>query len=277
MSGSQLAIKNRIRSIESTMKITKAMQLVAASKYQRQKERMSKNKEYAIELKELLDSILANIDNSDHPYLKKRADDHPCTIIYTSDMGLCGSFNANIFKLIENECSHDEDMIMLGTRGAGWIKNKDYHVIQTLIQLEDDCYSDIVSLAEQLLEKYLNGEITSIHVIYTEFKNPITFIPHKIKILPIEKKKKDGYKAETIFEPSEEEILERLIPMAVKSILYSYYLETKTSEQASRRTSMENASDNARELKDTLTLQYNQARQAAITQEITEIVAGSAT
>lgn len=277
MSGSQLAIKNRIRSIESTMKITKAMQLVAASKYQRQKERMSKNKEYAIELKELLDSILANIDNSDHPYLKKRADDHPCTIIYTSDMGLCGSFNANIFKLIENECSHDEDMIMLGTRGAGWIKNKDYHVIQTLIQLEDDCYSDIVSLAEQLLEKYLNGEITSIHVIYTEFKNPITFIPHKIKILPIEKKKKDGYKAETIFEPSEEEILERLIPMAVKSILYSYYLETKTSEQASRRTSMENASDNAQELKDTLTLQYNQARQAAITQEITEIVAGSAT
>lgn len=277
MSGSQLAIKNRIRSIESTMKITKAMQLVAASKYQRQKERMSKNKEYAIELKELLDSILANIDNSDHPYLKKRADDHPCTIIYTSDMGLCGSFNANIFKLIENECSHDEDMIMLGTRGAGWIKNKDYHVIQTLIQLEDDCYSDIVSLAEQLLEKYLNGEITSIHVIYTEFKNPISFIPHKIKILPIEKKKKDGYKAETIFEPSEEEILERLIPMAVKSILYSYYLETKTSEQASRRTSMENASDNAQELKDTLTLQYNQARQAAITQEITEIVAGSAT
>lgn len=277
MSGSQLAIKNRIRSIESTMKITKAMQLVAASKYQRQKERMSKNKEYAIELKELLDSILANIDNSDHPYLKKREDDHPCTIIYTSDMGLCGSFNANIFKLIENECSHDEDMIMLGTRGAGWIKNKDYHVIQTLIQLEDDCYSDIVSLAEQLLKKYLNGEITSIHVIYTEFKNPITFIPHKIKILPIEKKKKDGYKAETIFEPSEEEILERLIPMAVKSILYSYYLETKTSEQASRRTSMENASDNAQELKDTLTLQYNQARQAAITQEITEIVAGSAT
>ena len=277
MSGSQLAIKNRIRSIESTMKITKAMQLVAASKYQRQKERMSKNKEYAIELKELLDSILANIDNSDHPYLKKREDDHPCTIIYTSDMGLCGSFNANIFKLIENECSHDEDMIMQGTRGAGWIKNKDYHVIQTLIQLEDDCYSDIVSLAEQLLEKYLNGEITSIHVIYTEFKNPITFIPHKIKILPIEKKKKDGYKAETIFEPSEEEILERLIPMAVKSILYSYYLETKTSEQASRRTSMENASDNAQELKDTLTLQYNQARQAAITQEITEIVAGSAT
>ena len=277
MSGSQLAIKNRIRSIESTMKITKAMQLVAASKYQRQKERMSKNKEYAIELKELLDSILANIDNSDHPYLKKREDDHPCTIIYTSDMGLCGSFNANIFKLIENECSHDEDMIMLGTRGAGWIKNKDYHVIQTLIQLEDDCYSDIVSLAEQLLEKYLNGEITSIHVIYTEFKNPITFIPHKIKILPIEKKKKDGNKVETIFEPSEEEILERLIPMAVKSILYSYYLETKTSEQASRRTSMENASDNAQELKDTLTLQYNQARQAAITQEITEIVAGSAT
>ena len=277
MSGSQLAIKNRIRSIESTKKITKAMQLVAASKYQRQKERMSKNKEYANELKELLDSILADLDNNDHPYLKKREDAHPCTIIYTSDMGLCGSFNANIFKLIENECLSDEEIIMLGALGAGWIKNKNYHVTQTLVQLEDDCYSDIASLAEQLLEKYLNNEVSSIHVIYTEFKNPMTFVPHKMKILPVEEKKRKGNRIDTIFEPEEEEILEKLIPMAVKSILYSYYLETKTSEQASRRISMENASDNAQELKDTLTLQYNQARQAAITQEITEIVAGSAT
>lgn len=275
MSGSQLAIKNRIRSIDSTMKITKAMQLVAASKYQRQKDRMSRNKEYAAQLKDVLDNILSTVKNSDHPYLVKKEDTHPCTIIYTSDMGLCGSFNSNIFKLIESECSHDETIVMLGGRGAGWIRKKNYHILQTLTQLEDDNYSDIASLADMVLEKYQKGEITSIHVIYTEFKNPLTFVPHKVKLLPVEEKKREGNTIDTIFEPSNEEILNDLIPMSIKSLLYSYYLETKTSEQASRRTSMENASDNAQELKDTLSLQYNQARQAAITQEITEIVAGS--
>lgn len=275
MSGSQLAIKNRIRSIDSTMKITKAMQLVAASKYQRQKDRMSKNKEYATELKEVLESILSTISNSDHPYLSKKEDDHPCTIIYTSDMGLCGGFNANIFKVIESECTKEESIIMLGGRGATWIKNKGYHVIQTLVQLEDDNYPMIASIVDEVLEKYASGEITSIHVIYTEFKNPLTFIPKKVRLLPVEPKEDSGNHVDTIFEPSGEEILDDLIPMSIKSLLYSYYLETKTSEQASRRTSMENASDNAEELKETLSLQYNQARQAAITQEITEIVAGS--
>lgn len=274
MGGSQLAIKNRIRSIDSTMKITKAMQLVAASKYQRQKERMRKNKEYATQLKEVLDGILSTV-GSDHPYLVKKEDTNPCTIVYTSDMGLCGSFNSNIFKLIESECTSDESIIMMGGRGAGWIKNRDYQVMDTYVQLDDDNYSMIASIAEMVLEKYISGEITSIHVIYTEFKNPLTFVPHKVKLLPVEEKKNNGNSVETLFEPSNEEILNDLIPMSIKSLLYSYYLETKTSEQASRRTSMENASDNAQELKETLSLQYNQARQAAITQEITEIVAGS--
>ncbi len=274
MSGSQLAIKNRIRSIDSTKKITKAMQLVAASKYQRQKERMRKNKEYATELKEVLDNILSTINNSDHPYLTEKEDTNPCTIIYTSDMGLCGGFNANIFKLIESECTKEESIIMLGGRGATWIKNKGYNVIDTYIQVEDDDYSLIAVLVDELLEKYASGEITSIHVVYTEFKNPLTFIPKKVKLLPVESVS-EGNNIDTIFEPSGEEILNDLVPMSIKSLLYSYFLETKTSEQASRRTSMENATDNAEELKETLSLQYNQARQAAITQEITEIVAGS--
>lgn len=275
MSGSQLAIKNRIRSIESTMKITKAMQLVAASKYQRQKERMRKNKDYACELKEILDNILSTLSSEDSIYLKRREDLHPCVIVYTSDMGLCGSFNANIFKVIENECQSNESVIMVGSRGASWIRNRNYNVMDTYVQVEDDDYSTIAAIGEMVLEKYLSGEITSIHLIYTEFKNPLSFVPQKLKLLPVDKKKQEGNFVETIFEPSNEEILNDLIPMSLKSLLYSFYLETKTSEQASRRTSMENASDNAQELKETLSLQYNQARQAAITQEITEIVAGS--
>lgn len=273
--GNQLAIKNRIRSIDSTMKITKAMQLVAASKYQRQKERMRKNKEYATELKNVLDEILSTITLSDHPYLVRQEDTAPCTVVFTSDMGLCGSYNSNVFKLIESECKKNEQMIVIGGRGVTWFKHRDYSVLDTKVQVEDDDYSTIVTLAETLLEKYLNHEITSIHVIYTEFKNPLTFVPRKVKLLPVEEKKKEGNQIETLFEPSNEEILNDLVPMSIKSLLYSYYLETKTSEQASRRTSMETATDNAEELKATLSLQYNQARQAAITQEITEIVAGS--
>lgn len=275
MSGSQLAIKNRIRSIDSTMKITKAMQLVAASKYQRQKERMRQNKEYACHLKDVLDEILSTISQVDHPYLVKQEDTKPCVIIYTSDMGLCGSYNSNIFKLIESECSASDQIFVLGSQGSAWLRNRDYQVVESFVQVEDDNYSLIASLAETVLEKYLNQEITSIHVIYTEFKNPLTYIPKKVQLLPVEEKKKEGNAVETIFEPSNEEILNDLIPMSIKSLLYSYYLETKTSEQASRRTSMESATDNAVELKETLSLQYNQARQAAITQEITEIVAGS--
>ncbi len=275
MSGSQIAIKNRIRSIDSTMKITKAMQLVAASKYARQKERMRKNKEYATELKDVLENILSTISDSDHPYLKKGEDSKPCTIVFTSDMGLCGSYNSNVFKLIENECSNHEQIIMLGSRGVIWMKHRDYQMIDSYTQLDDDSYSLCSSLVDMVLEKYQTGEITSINVIYTEFKNPLTFAPKKTRLLPIEEKKKQGNTVDTIFEPSNEEILNDLVPMSIKSLLYSYYLETKTSEQASRRTSMENATDNAEELKETLSLQYNQARQAAITQEITEIVAGS--
>lgn len=275
MSGSQLAIKNRIRSIDSTMKITKAMQLVAASKYQRQKDRMSKNKEYATHLKDVLDEILSTITNSDHPYLKNVEDNKPCTIIFTSDMGLCGSYNSNIFKLIESECSSNEQIIVLGSRGVSWFKHRDYQIIYQFVQVEDDNYPLIASIVDSVLEKYLNHEITSIHVLYTEFKNPLTYVPKKVKLLPVEKKENKGENIDTIFEPSSNEILNDLIPMSIKSLLYSYYLEAKTSEQASRRTSMETASDNAEELKESLSLQYNQARQAAITQEITEIVAGS--
>lgn len=275
MGANKVAIKNRIRSIDSTMKITKAMQLIAASKYQRQKERMRRNKEYALHLKEILDDILSSLTNCDHPYLVENPGKPACTIVFTSDMGMCGGYNANVFKLLQSETEADEQLIVVGQRGVSWIKNKGFHVIDTLVQVEDDNYSLMASLAETVLEKYLNQEISKIQIIYTEFINPMRFEPKKVTLLPVEKKEKKGNNVDTIFEPSDEVILNDLIPMSIKSLIYSYYLETKTSEQASRRISMETATDNAQELRDTLELEYNQARQAAITQEITEIVGGA--
>lgn len=275
MGASQLAIKSRIRSVDSTMKITKAMQLVAASKYTRQKERMKQNKEYASYLKEVLDQILANLTTLDNPYLVENKEAPTLTIVFTSDMGLCGAYNANVYRLIEAECPQDEQLVILGSQGAVWAKNRQRNVVDQYIQVEDDNYTVLSQLAETVLEKYRNQEIGKIRIVYTEFINPLRFEPKIVTLLPVEKVEKKGASADTIFEPSEEEILNDLIPMSIKSLVYSYYLETKTSEQASRRTSMETATDNAEELKSTLELAYNQARQAAITQEITEIVGGA--
>ncbi len=275
MGASQLAIKSRIRSVDSTMKITKAMQLVAASKYTRQKERMKQNKEYAHYLKEVLEQILANLTTFDNPYLVENADAPTLTIVFTSDMGLCGAYNANVYRLLEAECPQDEQLVMLGTQGAVWAKSRQRNVVEEYIQVEDDNYALLAQLAESALAKYRNQEIGKIRIVYTEFINPLRFEPKIVTLLPVEKVEKKGASADTIFEPSEEEILNDLIPMSIKSLVYSYYLETKTSEQASRRTSMETATDNAEDLKSTLELAYNQARQAAITQEITEIVGGA--
>lgn len=275
MGASQLAIKSRIRSVDSTMKITKAMQLVAASKYTRQKERMKQNKEYAHYLKEVLEQILANLTTFDNPYLVENTGAPTLTIVFTSDMGLCGAYNANVYRLLEAECPQDEQLVMLGTQGAVWAKSRQRNVVEEYIQVEDDNYALLAQLAESALAKYRNQEIGKIRIVYTEFINPLRFEPKIVTLLPVEKVEKKGASADTIFEPSEEEILNDLIPMSIKSLVYSYYLETKTSEQASRRTSMETATDNAEDLKSTLELAYNQARKAAITQEITEIVGGA--
>ena len=161
--------------------------------------------------------------------------------------------------------------------GYAWIKNKDFQLFDAHTDLEDECYAELSTIADTLLEKYRNEEIAKIRILYTRFVNSVTFEPVVVNILPVEKEASataTNEKALTEFEPAGDQILNDLVPMYVRSLLYSYFLETKTSEQASRRMAMESATDNAEELKETLELQFNQARQAAITQEITEIVGG---
>lgn len=273
---SKLEIKNRIRSVDSTKKITKAMQLVAASKLKKCKSRMEENREYASYLKETVDSIMENLDAMSHPYLIKREDNCPLTIIFTSDMGLCGGYNANEFKLIEEALNKDNPVIVLGSRGSAWLKRRAYHMIDALHNVDEEGYEDIARVADKALEMYVNGEITSIQILYTKFVNSVTFEPALVKLLPVEASNNEKQNTqETLFEPDGDRILDDLVPMFLKAMLYSYWLETKTSEQGSRQNAMENATDNAQELRDMLELQFNQARQAAITQEITEIVGGA--
>ena len=276
MAVNKLAIKTRIRTVESTSKITKAMQLVAASKLKRQKEHMEKNREYAYYLKETVSEILPTIKFSSHPYLQTNTEGKALTIVFTSDMGLCGGYNANVYRMLQEDIKADEPIIMVGSRGEGWVSHRTFHVIKTITGMDDQDYSMISTLADEVLQMFCNQEITSIRILYTHFKNAVTFEPQLVTLLPIEANTEDQKQTrDTIFEPEGDKILDSLVPMYVRSLLFSYYLETKTSEQASRRTAMETATDNADELRSTLELQYNQARQAAITQEITEIVGGA--
>lgn len=272
----KLAIKARIRSVDSTMKITKAMQLVATSKLKKQKAYMEENREYAYYLKEIVADILSSIDGSTHPYLTKNDADKAYTIVFTSDMGLCGGYNANVYRMVQQEVDKDAPVVMIGSRGNGWIHSKGYQIEDAVTDLEDDdCYADIMQIADHALELYRKKEISEIRILYTKFVNSVSFEPVLTTLLPVEKEeRKQKDTVETIFEPAGDQILNDLVPLYVRSLLYSYYLETKTSEQASRRMAMESATDNADELKQTLELQFNQARQAAITQEITEIVGG---
>lgn len=274
MAQGKLAIKARIRSVDSTKKITKAMQLVASSKLKKQKAFMEENKEYAFYLKETVADILSSLEHSNHPYLQEH-EGKAVTIVFTSDMGLCGGYNANVERMLEKEIGNDGDIIMIGSRGNTWISSRDFHVIRKENNLEDECYSELASIADEVLERYRNQEISSIRILYTKFVNSVTFHPTLDVLLPIPKQEREKKQtAQTEFEPAGDKILDTLVPMYVRSLLYSYFLETKTSEQASRRMAMESATDNAEEIKETLELQYNQARQAAITQEITEIVGG---
>lgn len=275
---SKLEIKNRIRSVDSTKKITKAMQLVASSKLRKSKQRMEKNKEYAHYLKESVDIILSSIKASDHPYMMANTSQRVLTIVYTSDMGLCGGYNMNTFKLLQEKVNPEDPMIIFGSRGGLWASRRKYNVIKSLHYVDEEAYEDIVDTAELALKLYENKEVGAIQIVYTEFINSMSFEPKVVCLLPVERNmelEKNVVKQDTIFEPDGEAILDELVPLYLKSLLYSYWLETKTSEQASRRSAMENATDNAQELRDDLELKFNQARQSAITQEITEIVGGA--
>lgn len=270
MAGGKLELKTRIRSIESTKKITKAMQLVAASKLKKQRSLMEENKVYAYYMKDTMEKILSSIDER-HPYVSKR-EGTPYTIVITSDMGLCGGYNTNIYRLLSKL---DGEILMIGSRGKAWCQAKQKHMIASLVNVEDDAYDQFVSVLDDVLKRYIRHEISEIRIVYTQFVNAVTFEPRIVTLLPLEKHTtlSQEYK-ETIYEPTQEEMLDALIPMYLRCVVYSYYLESKTSEQASRRMAMETATENADELKDILELAFHKARQAAITQEITEIVGG---
>ncbi|MGM9960755.1 MAG: ATP synthase F1 subunit gamma [Allobaculum sp.] len=278
MAASKQAIKTRIASVASTKKITNAMQMVASAKLNKTRNAMEKNREYATSLQEVLAMVLARADQGSR--VLKEDKDKPCYLfVVTSDMGLCGAYNANVFKLLEHELRDGDYVVMIGSHGTNWAKARNIGLTHAAIDMsEEDAYAELAGYADQALSLYEQHKIGAIKVLYTKYINTLTFEPEMETLLPpktpdpVEEKK---VRAETIFEPEKSVMLASLIPMITKSVLYSKYMESKTSEQASRRMAMENATDNAEELEEKLNLEYNRVRQSAITQEITEIVGGA--
>lgn len=280
MASNMQSIKRRIKSVESTKKITKAMQLVATSKLRKTRNQLEELKPYYSMVQETVEEILeSNKGNIDNAYLKENKDGQTVYIAMTSSLGLCGGYNANVFKTIAKEIQDDDIVYMIGTKGASYLSHRHIEYKHDYLNLNSTLdFKEIVRLVGELTQMYRNREISKIKIIYTEFVNNLTFTPRVVTLLPIDTSEFDNITVTnkyTVFEPDANEVLNHLIPMYLQSVIYGYLVESVTSENASRRMSMENATDNAEELIGELLLKYNQARQTAITNEISEIVAGA--
>ena len=279
-------IKRRRGSIQSTQQITKAMKLVATVKLQKARQRAEYSKPYFQYMYQTVSSVLAKAGAIDHPYLTKGKSDKVGIVVITSDRGLAGGYNSNVVKLV-TESGFEKENVRLytaGKKGADALSRKGYEVAVNLTDvMEEPTFADAKKLSEQLLADFKNGEIGEIYVAYTEFKNTVVHIPKLVKVLPVDtasvgndssEAKKDDL-AIMKFEPSEEETIGLLVPKYVASILYGTFVEAVASENGARMQAMDSATNNAEEIINELELVYNRARQGAITQELTEIIAGA--
>lgn len=270
---SMKAIKNRIKSVENTRQITKAMQLVATSKLRRAKERIEESRPYFNTLSAALSDISNNNKDFSSPFTKK-AEGKACHIIIAGDRGLAGGYNNNLFKSLNYNSG---DIIFpIGKKVVEYFNKKDVTFFTKSYEIAADVsISDCNSIGQAISESFLKGEFTSLDIYYTGFVNVLTQIPQFKEILPIVPTGSSDNKNLIIYEPSPEAVFEKIVPHYISGIIYGALCESLASELSARRTAMEAATDNAGEIIDDLSLKYNRARQAAITQELTEIVAGS--
>lgn len=264
------------------MKITKAMKLVASVKYQRWKRMYDENAAYTIEMQNALERTLASIDFSDvsKPDLLSGFENTKKNlyIIVTSSLGLCGSYNYNLFKEIDPQLKEGDELFLLGQKGLVHYQNKSYKLYTDYLDIQEKfTYSAVRRMRHEIIRLYRKEKYAKVVLVYTQYKNSITFIPTLKTILPLsyEEKEKQDESDQPLFEPDAKEVLLTLIPHSIDTSLYHRLIESQLSELASRRNAMETATDSADKIQAQLQLEYNKARQTAITQEITEIVAGA--
>ena len=273
-------IRNRISSVSSTMQITSAMKMVSAAKLKKAQDAITAMRPYSNKLTEILQSLSSSMD-SDNKFSQNREVKKVLIVSITSNRGLCGGFNSNILKKsaeLANSTYKDNDVsfVAIGKKGNDFLQ-KSFNVDSNYIDIFDKLNMANVSLiAESLMSKFVNEEFDKIDIIYNKFKNAATQIVVNEQFLPISQNEDtSNNNLDYVFEPSKTEIIEELIPKSLKNQLFKAIRDSWASEHGARMTAMHKATDNATELRDDLKLAYNQARQAAITNEILEIVGGA--
>ena len=266
--------KKRIQSVNSTLKITKAMELVANAKLKRWKNKMENITQYLLEMSDIISTCAGSYDpfNMSIDELKKYKNTNSILyIVVTSSLGLCGGYNYNVFKFLNNKIKPEDKVIILGTKGLIKYSHTDLNLDEDYVSLLDkfDSYASR-NLKDKIINEYKTGKYSEVRLITTEYKNSLTFIPNDIRILPFENKD-NKTNDNIIFDPNKEEVLSLLIPKYLDALIYGKLTEAIVCEYASRRNAMDTATDNGEELSQKLMLEYNKARQQAITQEITEI------
>ena len=292
-------IKRRKTSIQSTQQITKAMKLVSTVKLQRAKARAEQSKNYTMLMYDTIVSIMRRSGYIDHPFMKPNGSDKKAVILITSNRGLAGGYNGNIIKLVtQSGWSTDSTVVYsIGKKGRDGVRRKGFEVVyDNPGMIEEPIYADAIELAGELLDKYSKGEIGEIYIAYTIFKNTVVHVPKLQKLLPLSKEstptesvtgtedeetilpdveEESAKRALMTYEPDEDEALGAIIPKYVTSLIYGALIEAVASENGARMQAMDSATDNAEKMISGLELQYNRARQGAITQELTEIIGGA--
>ena len=271
-------IKTRIRSMESTKQITKAMEMVAASKLRHAQARVINSRPYFETLYNTITDIVNSNSDFSSPYLVRRTGSRKLFVVIAGDRGLAGGYNSNILKLVYAQMEGTEATVLpIGRKAVDFFRSKGIPALtETYSDAADVSIGDCFSIAKLLSKAYLKEEFDEIHIGYTNFVSVLSQTPATLQMLPLlqQPSGKPG-KTEILYEPDSTEVFGAIVPEYLGGILYGALCESRAAEQAARRTAMESATQNAEDMIADLSLKFNQARQAAITQEITEIVAGS--
>ncbi len=289
MAGQLKEVRNRIKSVQSTQQITKAMKMVSAAKLRRAQDAITQMRPYAQKLQEMLSNIVSSIESGMNLKLaEERAIEKVLLIVITSDRGLCGGYNANIVKLAKSTVAEKyATQFQKGNITVWNIGKKGFEALTKAGYKTDATFKDIYlnlsfenvqAAAQAAMKAFENKEFDAVEIVYSEFKNAATQRFAAEQFLPIPKvaKKAGGKKSDFIFEPAKEELIAELMPKILNTQLYKAVLDGNASEHGARMTAMDKASENANELLKSLKISYNRARQAAITTELTEIVSGAA-
>ena len=276
-------IQRRIRSVQSTQKITKAMKLVAASKFRRAQERILAARPYATKMRELLAGLGGQGGDEPQPLLIRRETGRKRLVIITADKGLCGAFNSNILReslrFLRGAAEASVTLVVVGKKARDFYRRRQFTVKSEMLGIFDRlAYSHAQELAGGLMQDYLAGDVDEVHLMYNEFRSVAVQHPVRQQLLPIEAESEGGDagpQEEYLYEPGPEAILASLLPRHVTVQVYRALMESAAGEYGARMTAMEAASKNAREMIHLLTIQYNKARQERITKELLDIVGGA--